>query len=87
MKDTKYLMKDLAHAGTDFCCYGVTINMAPKSLIDGRYGGYTQYDSIRKLRNAHANVNGLFVEGKMISRYTVQDNRSGSSSKSSTRSE
>ena len=44
--------------------------MVYKSLNDGSYGEYTKYDSIRKLRTAHANVYGASVEGVMNSSHT-----------------
>ena len=53
----------------DVCGYGVAIKMVSKSLSYRNYGGYTQYDSIRKFRNAHTNSYGESVEGAMNSRY------------------
>ena len=59
----------------DFCGHGDAINMVPKSLNNGCYGGYTQYDSIRKLRTAHANIYGEFMEGAMNYRQIRKDNQ------------
>ena len=62
----------------DFCGYGVAIRTVSKSLNAGRYGGYKQYDFIRKLRTAHANVHGALMEGVMNSRYIGEYTRAGS---------
>ena len=52
----------------DFCGYGVAIRTVSKSLNAGRYGGYKQYDFIRKLCTAHDNVDRASVYGVINSR-------------------
>ena len=61
-----------------FCGYGVAINMVFKSLNSGCYGGYTQYESIIKVRTGYYNVCGALVEFDMNSQYIVKDTRAGS---------
>ena len=61
--------------------------MVSKSFNSGRYGGYTQYDSISKFRTSHANFYGALLEGATNSRYIGKTTRTGSLSKLTTRSE
>ena len=42
----------------DIFGYSVSINILFKSLNTLCYGGFTRYESIRKLRNSHANFYG-----------------------------
>ena len=53
----------------------------------GSYGGCILYESISKLRNAHANIYEYSVEGVIRSRYIVKDTFTGILYKYPTRSE
>jgi hypothetical protein len=48
-------------------CFGVTVAVAMliKSLRPGRYGAYTQFETMRKLRSAYSNLHHASAQGAM----------------------
>lgn len=57
----------------DVLGYSVAVNMLLKTLKQGKYGNYTQFDTVRKLWSAFANMYIASVEGALSDVFVGRD--------------